>query len=61
MLTIISFLRQSKRQSKHKIFEERVFGFKGRCISNRAKVRKPIKHFIRGEANVLPRGHPYPE
>jgi hypothetical protein len=29
------------------IFEEIVFGFKGRHISNRAKVRKPTKHFIR--------------
>jgi hypothetical protein len=43
------------------MFEEIVFGFKGRHISKRAKVRKTIKHFIRGEANVLPRGCPYPE
>jgi hypothetical protein len=28
------------------IFEEVVFGFKGRYISNRDKIRKPIKHFI---------------
>jgi hypothetical protein len=49
------------RQSKVEDFEKIVFGFKGRHISNRAKVRKPITHFIRGEANVLPRGHPYPE
>jgi hypothetical protein len=32
------------------IFDEIVFGFKGRHITNRAKVRKPIKHFIKGEA-----------
>jgi hypothetical protein len=38
-----------------------VFGFKGRHVSNRAKVRKAIKYFIRGEANVLSRGCPYPE
>jgi hypothetical protein len=40
------------------IFKEIVFGFKGRHISNRVKVRKTIKHFIRGEANVLLRDRP---
>jgi c-di-AMP phosphodiesterase-like protein len=43
------------------IFKEIVFGFKSRHISNRAKVRKTIKHFIKEEDNVLLRGHPYPE
>jgi hypothetical protein len=41
------------------IFEETVFGFNGRYISNKAK--KPIKHFIRGEVNVLLRGCPNSE
>jgi hypothetical protein len=43
------------------IFEEIVFGFKGRYISNRTKVRKPIRHFIGEEANVLPRECPNSE
>jgi hypothetical protein len=49
------------RQSKVEDFEKIVFGFKGRHISNRAKVRKPIKHFKGGEANILPRCCSYPE
>jgi hypothetical protein len=40
---------------------KKVFGFKGRYISNGAKVRRPIKHFIGGEAKVLLRGCPNSE
>jgi hypothetical protein len=53
--------KQDRGQPKYIIVEEIVFSFKGRHISNRAKLRKPIEHFIRGEANVLLRGSPNPD
>jgi hypothetical protein len=52
--------KQDREQPKYIIFEAIVFSFKGKHISNRAKVRKLIRHFIRGEANVLLRGSPNP-
>jgi hypothetical protein len=61
LITPFSLKKVSRGQSKYVIFEEIVFGFTGRHISNRVKVRKPLKHFIRGEADVLRRGCPNPE